>query len=81
MLSIVWASLIAQLVKNPPPTPIFWPGEFHGHSLWSHKELDTTERLSLSLSSIESFLFNPPLIWNFLSSLDKTYSFSRPPHF
>ena len=32
-----------------PPTPVFWPGEFHGlHSLWGHKELDTTERLSLS---------------------------------
>ena len=46
-----WASLVAQLVKNPPamretwvqslcredtlrrerlPTPVFWPGEFHG---------------------------------------------------
>ena len=46
-----WASLMAQLVKNPPamqetqfdswvrkilwrrdrlPTPVFWPGEFHG---------------------------------------------------
>ena len=48
---------------------------------WGHKELDTTERLSLSLSHIESFLFNPPLIWNFLSSLDKTYSFFRPPNF
>ena len=31
------------------PTPIFWPGEFHGlYSPWGHKELDTTERLSLS---------------------------------
>ena len=30
-------------------TPLFWPGEFHGlYSLWSHKESDTTERLSLS---------------------------------
>ena len=58
-----WASLIAQLVKNPPamqetlvwflsweypkkerlPTPVFWPGEFHGLS----KESDTTEWLSL----------------------------------
>ena len=28
------------------PTPVFWPGEF---SPWSRKELDTTERLSLSL--------------------------------
>ena len=32
------------------PTPVFWPGEFHGlYSPWSHKGLDTTEWLSLSL--------------------------------
>ena len=32
------------------PTPVFWPGEFHGlHSPWGCKESDTTERLSLSL--------------------------------
>ena len=31
-------------------TPVFWPGEFHG--LYSHKELDTTERLSLSYYSL-----------------------------
>ena len=30
------------------PTPVFWAGEFHG--LYSHKELDKTEQLSLSLS-------------------------------
>ena len=31
------------------PTPVFWSSEFHGlYSLWSHKEWDTTERLSLS---------------------------------
>ena len=35
-----------------PPTPIFMPGEFHGHrslagsSPWGHKESDTTERLN-----------------------------------
>ena len=35
------------------PTPIFWPGEFHGQmslagpSPWGYKELDMTERLSL----------------------------------
>ena len=56
---IVWASLVAQLVKNPPamretwvqslgwedplekerlPTPVFWPGEFHGlQSMGSQK--------------------------------------------
>ena len=54
-----WASLVAQLVKNPPavletgsdgwvgripwrrerlPTPVFWPGEFHGmYSPWGHR--------------------------------------------
>ena len=30
-------------------SPLFWPGEFHGlYSLWSPKESDTTEQLSLS---------------------------------
>jgi len=35
-------------------TPLFLPGEFHGqrslvgYSPWSHKELDTTERLTIS---------------------------------
>ena len=33
-------------------TPVSWPGEFHGlYSPWDRKELDTTERLSLSLNS------------------------------
>ena len=33
------------------PTPVFWPGEFHGlYSPWGCKELDKTEQLSLSLS-------------------------------
>ena len=28
------------------PTPVFWPGEFHGlYSPWGHKESDTTEWL------------------------------------
>ena len=31
------------------PTPVFWPGEFHGlHSSWGCKELDITEWISLS---------------------------------
>ena len=26
------------------PTPVFWPGEFHGlYTPWGHKELDTTK--------------------------------------
>ena len=36
------------------PTPVFWPGEFHGlYSPWGRKELDTTERLSLHCTSEE----------------------------
>ena len=35
------------------PTPVFWPGEFHGlYSLWGCKESDVTERLSLSKLSL-----------------------------
>ena len=31
------------------PTPVFWPGEFHGlYSPWGLKESDMTEQLSLS---------------------------------
>ena len=30
------------------PTPVFWPGEFHGlFRPWGREELDTTDRLSL----------------------------------
>ena len=69
-LQYSWASLVAQLVKNPPALWETWvrslgwkdplekgkgthssilAGEFHGqYSLWSDKEPDTTERLSLS---------------------------------
>ena len=33
------------------PTPVFWPGEFHGlYRPWGHKELDRTERLLVSPS-------------------------------
>ena len=29
------------------PTPVFWPGEFHGlYRPWAHNESDMTERLS-----------------------------------
>ena len=36
--------------KERLPSPVFWPGEFHGlYSPWGHKESDTTEWLSLWL--------------------------------
>ena len=35
------------------PTPVFWPGEFHGlFSSWGLKESDMTELLSLILPTI-----------------------------
>ena len=38
--------LIPGLGRSPEerlPTPVFWPGEFHGlYSPWGHKESDTT---------------------------------------
>ena len=38
------------------PTPVFWPGEFHGLcSLWGCKESDTTERLSLFILKVIIF--------------------------
>ena len=36
------------------PTPVFLPGEFHGqrslagYNPWGHRDLDTTQRLSLT---------------------------------
>ena len=34
------------LEKERLPTPVFWPGEFHGlYSPWGHKKSDRTERL------------------------------------
>ena len=39
--------------KERLPTPVFWPGEFHGlYSAWGHEESDTTEQLSHSRTHI-----------------------------
>ena len=44
------------LGEGKVPTPVFWPGEFHGpYSPWGRKESDTTEPLSLT-RSIMAFL-------------------------
>ena len=35
------------------PSPVFWPGEFHGLYIpRGHKESDTTDQLSLALSRL-----------------------------
>ena len=58
------------------PTPVFLPGEFHrqrsleGYSPWGHKELDTVEQLTLSLS------WFPVLYGKSLSLMNFMYSSS-----
>ena len=45
------ALFIPDLEKERLPTPVFWPGEFHGlYRPWSRKELDMTEQRSFSLA-------------------------------
>ena len=45
------------------PTPVFWPREFHGlYSPWGHKELDTTEQLSLSFTFVLITVVSPMLV-------------------
>ena len=49
------------------PTPVFWPGEFHGlYSPWGHKESDMTERLSLSLPYMITRKTIALTIWTFV---------------
>ena len=45
------------LEKEKLPTPVFWPGEFHGlYSPWGCKESDMTEQLSFTSLSRNSAL-------------------------
>ena len=42
------------------PTPVFWPEEFHGlYSPQGCKELDMTERFSLSFLFVQLYSFSP----------------------
>ena len=48
-LPAMWETWVRSLGWEAPllPTPVFWPGEFHGlYSPWGCKELDMTEQLS-----------------------------------
>ena len=46
------------------PTPVFWPGEFHGlYSPWGLKELDTPEWLSLSQFSQKISMIKQKECW------------------
>ena len=47
------------------PTPVFWPGEFHGvYSSWGCTWLDTTEPLSIYVEHLYVF-FEKVSIWIF----------------
>ena len=55
------------------PTPVFWPGEFHGpYSPWDCKELDRTERLSLLLSKHEHFIYYLYIAHTYIFTVQKT---------
>ena len=50
----MWETWVRSLIGKIPwrrerlPTPVFWPGEFHGlYSPWGRKEVGRTEQLSL----------------------------------
>ena len=46
-----WTSRETPWRKKRLPTPVFWPGEFHGlYSPWDLKKSDTTDWLSLFIS-------------------------------
>ena len=51
-----WIPESGRSPRGGQPTPVFLPGESHGqrslegYGPWAHKELDTTEQLSLLLS-------------------------------
>ena len=61
-LQETWVQSLGQedpLEKGMTSTPLFLPEEFHGQRTWEatvhtqgHKESDTTERLTLSLSKV-----------------------------
>ena len=59
------------LEKEQLPTPVFWPGEFHGlYSPWGCKESDTTERLSLTLTQT-AFIY----VSNIFLLINSTFTF------
>ena len=65
-LPAMWKTWILSLLRKIPwrrerlPTPVSWPGEFHGfYSPRGHKESDTTERLHCHLQMVKK----SPAMW------------------
>ena len=54
------------------PSPVFWPGEFHGlYSPWGRKESDTAGRLSLALVVVSVLVCS----WNAFGSVPSSLVF------
>ena len=69
-MSDPWVRKIPLMMKWQP-TPVFWPGEFHGQRSLPgygpsyHKELDTSEQLSMHVLSLEFVLVTGVVLgWN-----------------
>ena len=69
-LPAMWETWVWSLGWEDPlrrerlPTPVFWPGEFHGlYSPWGHKESDMTERLSLSIHLLIDIVLFPHFVY------------------
>ena len=61
--SLGWEDL---LQKKQLPTPVVWPGEFHGlNSPWSHKESDMTETFTFASHQTHNSVFIFPIMWFF----------------
>ena len=61
--SLGWEDL---LEKERLPSPVFWPGEFHGlYSSWGRKESKATKQLSLTLYKA-LFCFKTVIVHNIL---------------
>ena len=66
---------VQSLVEKMPwrrerlPTPVFWPGEFHGlYSPWGHKESDMTEQLQFQfLFTMGKRVYSPQFIFASIS--------------
>ena len=62
-LQYSWASLVAQLVKNPPAMwetwvrSLGWEELHRVYNPWRSKEVDTTEQLSLSLHTQAGIIY------------------------
>ena len=75
---VTWVQLLCWKIpwrRKRLPIPVFWLGEFHGlYSPWGHKESDTTEWTSLSLSLLHrQFLLFPYicLVWSPYNELQR----------